>query len=89
VTETRRAQHRARSSAGLQPHHMVIASLSLLGTIPAVWTAAQVAARIDGGTPPGSIGFEEVVDAIFERSGPDGRDRVGRISSGVLGGRRG
>ena len=70
MTETRRAQHRARSSAGLQPHHMVIASLSLIGTIPAVWTAAQVAARIDGGTPPGSIGFEEVVDAIANAADP-------------------
>ena len=70
MTETRRAQHRARSSAGLQPHHMVIASLSLLGAIPAVWTAAQVAARIDGRTPPGSIGFEEVVDAIANAADP-------------------
>ena len=70
MTETRRAQHRARSSAGLQPHHMVIASLSLLGTIPAVWTASQVAARLDGAVPPGSVGFEEVVDAIANAADP-------------------
>jgi hypothetical protein len=47
-TATRRAQHRATSSAGLQPHHMALASLSLIGTIPAVWVAAQVSARLDG-----------------------------------------
>ena len=65
-TATRRAQHRATSSAGLQPHHMALASLSLISTIPAVWIAAQVSARLDGARPPDGVGFEAVVEAVTD-----------------------
>ena len=69
-TATRRAQHRATSAAGLQPHHMALASLSLTGTIPAVWVAAQVSARLDGTRPPVGVGFEAVVEAIANAGDP-------------------
>ena len=69
-TATRRAQHRATSSAGLQPHHMALASLSLIGTVPAVWVAAQMSARLDGARPPDGVGFEAVVEAIANAGDP-------------------
>ncbi|MGL4299917.1 MAG: hypothetical protein ACRCW4_12660, partial [Candidatus Neomicrothrix subdominans] len=69
-TETRRAQHRATSSAGLQPHHMALASLSLIGTVPAVWVASQVSARLEGAAPPSGVGFEAVVQAITNADDP-------------------
>ena len=49
---------------------MALASLSLVGTIPAVWVAAQMSARLDGARPPDGVGFEAVVEAIANAGDP-------------------